>query len=79
MLRADERRDIVGELHMRGLHNLVEKILAHTDARTVAACHQVQKLSTKKSGQGGELIHICKKKSMSCVRCGQQILLNVQL
>ena len=44
MLRADERRDIVGELHMRGLHNLVEKILAHTDARTVAACHQVKKL-----------------------------------
>ena len=67
MLRADERRDIVGELHMRGLHNLVEKILAHTDARTVAACHQVQKLSTKKSGQVGgwvgrcELLHICKK------------------
>ena len=56
MLRADERRDIVGELHMRGLHNLVEKILAHTDARTVAACHQVQKLSTKKSGQVGEWV-----------------------
>ena len=69
-MRADERRDIVGELHMRGLHNLVEKILAHTDARTVAACHQVQKLSTKKSGQVGhplfkggvgELLYVKKK------------------
>ena len=61
MLRADERRDIVGELHMRGLHNLVEKILAHTDARTVAACHQVKKLSTKKSGQVGELLYVKNK------------------
>ena len=46
MLRIDEmeldkRKDIVGELYMRGLHSLVERILANTDARTVAACHQV--------------------------------------
>ena len=51
MLRADERRDIVGELHMRGLHNLVEKILVHTDARTVAACHQVQNCQQRSLGR----------------------------
>ena len=53
MLRADERRDIVGELHMRGLHNLVEKILAHTDARTVAACHQVKSCQQRSLGRWG--------------------------
>ena len=49
MLRIDEmeldkRKDIVGELYVRGLHTLVERILAKTDARTVAACHQVPNL-----------------------------------
>ena len=27
-----ERKDIVGELYVRGLHTLVERILANTDA-----------------------------------------------
>ena len=43
-MELDKRKDIVGELYMRGLHTLVEKILANTDARTVAACHQVLNL-----------------------------------
>jgi len=40
-MELEERKDIVGELYKRGLHSLVEKILANTDARTVAVCHQV--------------------------------------
>ena len=48
-MELDERKDIVGELYVRGLHNLVEKILADTDARTVTACHQVPQLKTWKS------------------------------
>ena len=43
-MELDKRKDIVGELYMRGLHTLVERILANTDARTVAACHQVLNL-----------------------------------
>ena len=33
--------DILGELYLRGLHALVEAVLAATDGRTVAACHGV--------------------------------------
>ena len=43
-MELDEKEDIVGELYMRGLHSLVERILANTDARTVTACHQVSHL-----------------------------------
>ena len=52
-MELDERKDIVGELYVRGLHNLVEKILADTDARTVTACHQVPQLKTWKSDDMG--------------------------
>ena len=43
-MELDKRKDIVGELYLRGLNTLVERILANTDARTVAACHQVPHL-----------------------------------
>ena len=45
MMEVSEKKDIVGELYKRGLAVLVEKILACTDARTVAVCHQVRTIS----------------------------------
>lgn len=35
--------DILGSLYLHGLACLVERILAGTDARTVAACHGVSR------------------------------------
>jgi hypothetical protein len=51
-MELEERKDIVGELYKRGLHSLVEKILANTDARTVAVCHQVHKIGSLRTWFG---------------------------